>query len=835
MLKGDLVTTPLPAVLRQLADGVASGCLHVDDGSGGEAKVFLRGGLVYSVQVAGRRPQLGARLVSSGALGPEALAEALEAQRTELQGWRLGELLVHLGYVDQPVVEGFVEEQLREAATELLRWMTGTWKFRVNERTREDVAPPTPVEDLLASLEQRRAQWDVITEVLHGPDAVPMLSAAGQTDAEMSIEPDAWSLLCKVDGVRSLSDLARECGFTLFEAGQVVFSLVRSGLLEVEEVFGPEATPDSVPVEAPEPVESVTSRLAAAFAPDTSSYIPAQAEELSPADVANLVATALRSDRALDGPPPVFEDEVEASVDRVSQALSALLGDNSASTDDLFAAPRPRREKPPKPKTASEIEREKRAAARAEASAKRRAADAEELARAQADLEAARAADAEEAQAELAAGHEAEVVNLAVARQAAEERVAAEEAARMAAEQEAARAAAEQEAAQLAAEEEAARIAAEEEAARIAAEQEAARLFAEEEAARLAAEEEAARVAAEQEAAQLAAEQEAARVAVEEETARIAAAEAEAARLGAEEEAARAAAEQETARLFAEEAARMAAEEEAARLAAEQEAARLAAEEEAARAVAEQEAARLAAEEEAARAAAEQEAARLAAEEQAAQLFAEEAARMAAEEQAAVEAQLRAAAEQQAAEEAARLAAEEEARQIAEAQESARRAAEAQERARVEEELRAAAEAQAAEAARRAAEADAAEAARLANEAAAAEAARAAEEHAEQARSAEQRMHAADAFAELSASAALTGDTLVAQAPVDVEDDLDDDFDEAPLPTYPPADTDMASLFRELSSLGMEDEPAGPVAPLRPPSRPNPASTKQKKKGLFGR
>ena len=43
---------------------------------------------------------LGVRLMSRGALTPEALAEALEIQRTELQGWRLGELLVHLGYVE---------------------------------------------------------------------------------------------------------------------------------------------------------------------------------------------------------------------------------------------------------------------------------------------------------------------------------------------------------------------------------------------------------------------------------------------------------------------------------------------------------------------------------------------------------------------------------------------------------------------------------------------------------------------------------------------------------------------------------------------------------------
>jgi hypothetical protein len=726
VLKGDLITTPLPSVLRQLADGVVSGCLHIDDGVGGKAKVFLRGGHVYAVQVPGRRPQLGARLVSSGALGPEALAEALEAQRTELQGWRLGELLVHLGYVDQPVVEAFVDEQLRESTADLMRWPTGSWKFRVNERTREDVAPPTPVEDLLASVVEREQQWDVMNEVLHGPDAVPMLSSAGDTDAEMAIDPDAWSLLCKVDGTRSIADLARECGFTLFEAGQVVYTLVRSGLLEVEEtVVGPEKSPAPVAVAVAED-DTVVSRLAAAFAPEPAVVIPAQAEEVDPADIAKLVANALREDRTLEAPPTPAEEDIDASVDRVSQALSALLGD-AVPHDDLFAAPKTRKKvapKPPKPKTLAEQERDKRAAARAEASAKRRAADAEELARAQAELEAARAAEAEAAAGQLAVDHEAEIVSLEAARKASEERAAAEaEAVRLA-------------------QEEAERLVAESEAARLAAEAEA-------EAARLAAEAEAARLAAEEEAARLAAE-----------------AEAEAARIAAEEEAARQAAEAEA------EAARLAAEEEAARLAAEAEA----------------EAARIAAEEEAARIAAEEEAARIAAEE-----------------------------------EAARLAAEAEAARIAAEEEAARLAAEAEERARIEEELRAAQEAEAAEAARIAAEE---EAARLAAEE---EALRLEDE--ERARTAEQRLHASEAFAELSATAASAGDTLVAEAPVETEVE---EPEEAPMPHYAPADTDMASLFRELSSLGMDDDPA-PAVPPRPAPRPAAAREPKKKKGLFGR
>src|SRR4051812_27939838 len=39
VLKGDLATTPLPSVLEQLADGLATGCLHVTDPHGDVAKI----------------------------------------------------------------------------------------------------------------------------------------------------------------------------------------------------------------------------------------------------------------------------------------------------------------------------------------------------------------------------------------------------------------------------------------------------------------------------------------------------------------------------------------------------------------------------------------------------------------------------------------------------------------------------------------------------------------------------------------------------------------------------------------------------------------------------
>src|SRR3954468_9985515 len=169
MLKGDLTSTPLVPLLLQLAADDVTGCLHISDADADEALIYFKAGLVYAVTVPGRRPQLGAKLVSSGALAPEALADALEAQRTELQGWRLGELLVHLGYVDQPVCEAFVKEQVQDSIWDLIRWTEGKWRFRKNEKTREDVAPPMAVTDLPGRVPEAGGEGEAIPGVLPRP------------------------------------------------------------------------------------------------------------------------------------------------------------------------------------------------------------------------------------------------------------------------------------------------------------------------------------------------------------------------------------------------------------------------------------------------------------------------------------------------------------------------------------------------------------------------------------------------------------------------------------------------------------------------------------------
>src|SRR6476646_1953121 len=257
--EGALLTHTVEAVLQDLAASGATGCLLVRDQEGDEAEVYVRAGEVYAVSVPGRRVMLGVRLMSRGALTPEALAEALEIQRTELQGWRLGELLVHLGYVELAVVEEFVVEHLKDALTDLLGWPVAAWKFRKNKKTRQDVAPPTPVAALFDELRHRATTWETILAATGGPGAVPTLAAASPSD-DVALGPNEWALLCKIDATRSVADLAAECGFTLFEAGQVVMRLVEAGLVGVPGVpddSGDESVPAAEAVEVDAALEEL--------------------------------------------------------------------------------------------------------------------------------------------------------------------------------------------------------------------------------------------------------------------------------------------------------------------------------------------------------------------------------------------------------------------------------------------------------------------------------------------------------------------------------------------------------------------------------------------------
>ncbi|MGH3743279.1 MAG: DUF4388 domain-containing protein [Mycobacteriales bacterium] len=237
MQSGDLADGTLGDVLRSLAADSATGGLHVrrtrEGASQRDAVLYLKDGALYAATSPGPRPLLGVRLVAAGAVTREALQEALESQAGDLAGWRLGELLVHLGYVDAEIVTEFVIEQMLDAIGEVVSWPDGTWRFRKGEHTRGSEDFALDVGAVLAHVAKRLHHLTTLAAA-GSADSVPVRLSYDSDLASAQI-PLAQTLLSVIDGNRSISELAVRCGLTTFEAGQVLSLLVESGAVELRE------------------------------------------------------------------------------------------------------------------------------------------------------------------------------------------------------------------------------------------------------------------------------------------------------------------------------------------------------------------------------------------------------------------------------------------------------------------------------------------------------------------------------------------------------------------------------------------------------------------------
>jgi hypothetical protein len=220
-------------ILRDLGQSGASGVLEINHPAGEMSHVWVRVGRIYAMQVPGYRPALGIRLLSGGLVSPEQLSAAAAAQRDRFPGHLIGQVLVGMGYVDAQVIDAFVRDQVRDQVADLLDLEVISAEFHAGRHVRQDIIEPTDIEELLAvARENRDRRADVLNRV-GGAHVTPVLGPPGTGPAQTPLGPYDWALLCRVDGRRDLTELARVCGFTVVEAAQVVADLAMTGLLAI--------------------------------------------------------------------------------------------------------------------------------------------------------------------------------------------------------------------------------------------------------------------------------------------------------------------------------------------------------------------------------------------------------------------------------------------------------------------------------------------------------------------------------------------------------------------------------------------------------------------------
>lgn len=234
------------SLLRDVGRTDGSGVLEVGHPDGSSSYVWVREGRIYALQVPGYRPALGIRLLSGGLVSPEQLSAAAVEQRERRPGQLIGEVLVGMGLVSPEVIDNFVREQVLDQAADLLDLEVAAADFHSGRHIRQGLSEAVDPEDLLAAARECHAQRGQILTQVGGRDVVPMLGPPTGSTADAPLGPYDWSVLCRVDGTRDLTELARVCGFTVVETAQIVADLVATGLLAL-----PDPEPGREPVLAP--------------------------------------------------------------------------------------------------------------------------------------------------------------------------------------------------------------------------------------------------------------------------------------------------------------------------------------------------------------------------------------------------------------------------------------------------------------------------------------------------------------------------------------------------------------------------------------------------------
>lgn len=241
-LRGNLKEFSISEIFQILSLGHKTGVLRIK--SQDEGAIYFRNGEGYFATSTKYHKLIGQRLVETGLISRVNLDKALDAQKEEYAGWRLGRILLEMGLIDAKGLEAFIKEQIWDAFLDILTWEEGEFEFEVGTvPTEEDIGVTfdawNRLVDQVPSFEKvvKSEYWAKIKEAIPSFDTVFALDRKKASDAVgVSLAPNEWGLVCLIDGTKTVAELIQEYGKDSFQAGYTFYKLLTSGLItEVSE------------------------------------------------------------------------------------------------------------------------------------------------------------------------------------------------------------------------------------------------------------------------------------------------------------------------------------------------------------------------------------------------------------------------------------------------------------------------------------------------------------------------------------------------------------------------------------------------------------------------
>jgi hypothetical protein len=136
-----------------------------------------------------------------------------------------------------------------EAVYALAIWSTGDFQFTPGEEP-ETVTIEKSNTSLLMEAARRLDEWKVLSRRIPGTEYIPCILP--RTTAEpVTVSPPEWNLVIRLDGRRSVDEIARAMGVSSFEVSKVLYGLITAGLVEMRNRDTVQRAPAPPPAGAP--------------------------------------------------------------------------------------------------------------------------------------------------------------------------------------------------------------------------------------------------------------------------------------------------------------------------------------------------------------------------------------------------------------------------------------------------------------------------------------------------------------------------------------------------------------------------------------------------------
>lgn len=120
-----------------------------------------------------------------------------------------------------------------EAIYALAIWNSGEFRFAPGEEAPEQTIRKSNT-NLLMEAARRLDEWRVLSKKIPSTDLVPVLFARPNRSEQVTLNPQEWLVVTKVNGQRTIDEIGKELRMSGFDVAKLLYGLITSELIELK-------------------------------------------------------------------------------------------------------------------------------------------------------------------------------------------------------------------------------------------------------------------------------------------------------------------------------------------------------------------------------------------------------------------------------------------------------------------------------------------------------------------------------------------------------------------------------------------------------------------------